>query len=574
MFYKNYIICCLSESCNEMRNMSKYFAKAIVLIGLIFSASGSTIALENRLAGTGSTIAPENSLAGTGSLIAPENRLAGTGSMIVPENRLAGAGSTIAPENNLSCAGSLIDPIAPESNLSHGNLSHGSLSHGSLSHGSLDSLTSSLSFIRDSLCYINDPDNSLSSFKNELYDLLDGKDTVINVVHLGDSHVQAGYLSGRTMRLLHHSFGNAGRGWIAPFKLSRANEPADYYILSNVKDWIAGRCIQVTPKCPWGIGGIGIQTKARDIDFRLIITPNNGAGYSFNKVLLFRDVKSIPMSPVDLDDSLPVIYLQGDQPHETVLIDTFIANGQVDTFALRSVKTQPQSGSNLYYGLMLMNGNPGILYHSIGVNGARYTDYTHREYIRQLSLLQPSLLIISLGTNESFGRNFNRESFEMQVGSLVSLVREEMPGTSLLITTPIETYRSVYVNKKRQYVRNENIAKVADVIASYTEKEGIACLDMYAVGGGANSCKNWYDAKMFGRDRIHFTRNAYEEQGALLYKAIVRSCLLPEIELPDDETLEGLPSDDEEVEIENDGESEGERSDNGMTIKEETDHVE
>ena len=385
--------------------------------------------------------------------------------------------------------------------------------------------TSALSFIRDSLCYIYDPSNSMSNIIGELNDLLLGKDTVINIVHLGDSHIQAGYLSGRTMRLLQRFFGNAGRGWIAPFKLSKLNEPVDYYISSNVKDWISGRCIQQNPKCPWGIGGIGIQTKAKDIDFRLIVTPANGTGYSFNKVLLFRDLKSNLMSPVEIGKEQESLLFQGMQPYGNILVDTFMTANLVDTFSIRNNKTQPQVNTSLYYGFMLMNGNPGILYHSIGVNGAKFTDYTSQEYVRQLSLLKPSLLIISLGTNECFGRNFSKEAFEKQVHSLIRLVRSEIPGTSILITTPIETYKSVYVNQKRQYVRNENFAKVAETLASYTEKEDIACLDLYTVAGGDNSCKNWYDAKMFGSDRIHFSHDGYVEQGALLYKAIIRSCI-------------------------------------------------
>ena len=391
-----------------------------------------------------------------------------------------------------------------------------------------DRLFSSLPFVRDSLCVIKDPTNSMSAFVNELMELLHGKDTVINVVHIGDSHIQAGYLSGRTMRLLQTSFGNAGRGWVAPFKLAKANEPPDYFILSSVKEWTSGRCIQPNPKCPWGIGGIGIQTKTNDIDFRLIIAPNSGAGYSFNKVLLYRDSDAAPMRPINLDTSKVSISSWNNQLIEKMMIDTFSTSNLMDTFSVRSIKSiNPSNPLNLYYGFMLMNGNAGMLYHAIGVNGARFVDYTHQAYIRQLSLLKPSLIIISLGTNESFGRNFNKETFESQVNAFVRLVRNEMPDVSILITTPAETYKSVYVNKKRQYVRNENIAKVAEVISSYTEKEGLACWDLYAISGGENSCKKWFDAKMLGRDRIHFSRDGYEEQGILLYKALARTCVLP-----------------------------------------------
>ena len=72
----------------------------------------------------------------------------------------------------------------------------------------VDNIIPSQPFINDSLCFIEDSTNSMSDFINELNDLLNGKDTVINIVHLGDSHIQAGFLSGQTMRLLQNSFGN------------------------------------------------------------------------------------------------------------------------------------------------------------------------------------------------------------------------------------------------------------------------------------------------------------------------------------------------------------------------------
>ena len=97
------------------------------------------------------------------------------------------------------------------------------------------------------------------------------------------------------MRLFQQAFGNAGRGWIAPFKLSKTNEPDDYFIKSVAKDWIAGRCIQHVRKTPIGIGGIGIKSVSPSINFDVVITPNNGAGYEFNEAILYRGEKSMPM---------------------------------------------------------------------------------------------------------------------------------------------------------------------------------------------------------------------------------------------------------------------------------------
>ncbi|MDR0700667.1 MAG: GDSL-type esterase/lipase family protein [Tannerella sp.] len=399
-----------------------------------------------------------------------------------------------------------------------------------------DSIYSSLSFVNDTLCVINDPTNSLQPFINGLKELRVGKDTIINIIHLGDSHIQAGYLSGQTMRMLQTSFGNAGRGWIAPLKLSKVNEPTDYFISSNIREWTTGRCIQASPKCPWGIGGIGIQTGAPAINFNLIIAPDNGAGYSFNKVLLYRDRNAMPMIPTPHYSDSTSVLSWGHHLYEGIAVDTFMTTNLLDTFKLTCVGTDKEStdkdksNKNLYYGFMLMNGHPGVLYHSIGVNGARFTDYTSRNYIRQLALLNPALIIVSLGTNEAFGRNFNKEQFRSQIDAFIQLVKEELPETTLLMTTPAESYKRAYKNKKKYYVRNDNIAKVADVLTSYTKENEIACWDLFSITGGDNSCKKWFEAGMFGRDRIHFSREGYGEQGNLLYKALIRSCIHHETE--------------------------------------------
>ncbi|MDR2472673.1 MAG: GDSL-type esterase/lipase family protein [Tannerella sp.] len=388
---------------------------------------------------------------------------------------------------------------------------------------SIDTVTSNLPFINDSLCYITDPTLTLTPFISELQKLVEGKDTVVNIIHLGDSHIQAGILSGRTMRLLHSAFGNAGRGWIAPFKLMRQNEPPDYFILSDVRNWTGARCVLRNNKCSWGIGGIGVMTDIQRINFNLVISPRNGTGYGFNSAILFRDSAAAVMEPATASIPLIADLKKGVMPVENIVADTFLTADLTDSLHLKSF-TKGKS-QNLYYGFMLTNGKPGVLYHSIGVNGARFIDYTNRSYIRQLSLLKPSLLIVSLGTNESYGRYFNEADFEAQVNSFVNLVREELPDVTLLITTPLEAYKRKVKNQKRYYEPNPNMKAVADVLRSYSDSNNIATLDMYSIGGGQNSCIKWFESGMFGSDHIHFTQNAYSEQGSLLYKALMRSFL-------------------------------------------------
>ena len=262
-----------------------------------------------------------------------------------------------------------------------------------------------------------------------------------------------------------------------------------------------------------------------------MITPNNGAGYEFNEAILYRGEKSMPMLPAGaLKDSVQTfradtVCVPG------VLADTFRISCLTDTLQLQSTRRKEgtntlrpaSSFTNLYYGLTLKNGSRGILYHSIGVNGAMYVNYTDEAYIRQLALLKPSLLIISMGTNETFGRRFNTDEFSGQIEAFLALVKKELPNTAILLTTPPECYRRVRSGKQRTYVRNDNTERAARAIRNVAKKEEVACWDLFTTTGGKNSCRKWHSSRLMGRDRIHFTKEGYQEQGTLLFRAFMES---------------------------------------------------
>ncbi|MDH6305829.1 lysophospholipase L1-like esterase [Parabacteroides sp. PF5-5] len=392
-----------------------------------------------------------------------------------------------------------------------------------------DTIQTNLTFVVDSLCIVDDPEHSLDAFFAELDMLAAGADTTVSIVHLGDSHIQAGFLNGRVMRLLQEQYGNAGRGWIAPFKISKTNEPDDYFITSLVKEWVTGRATQSVPKSTVGPGGIGIQTESPFVNFDIAIAPNNGAGYWFNQVVQYRGDESMPMLPAGDERDSTMIGRSHIAIAPAVLTDTFRLHEQTDKLELQSTRRKEgtdslltaESFENIYYGFNLTNGNPGVLYHGIGVNGAMFVNYTDASYVKRLALLNPSLLIISLGTNETFGRNFNTAEFSGQVRAFLSLVRKYMPHTAILLTTPPECYKRVWVNKKRTYTRNAHTEKAAKAIREVAEEEGIACWDLFAATGGKGSSQKWFNGKWMGRDRIHFTKDGYREQGTLLYKALM-----------------------------------------------------
>lgn len=424
-----------------------------------------------------------------------------------------------------------------------------------------DTVQTKLTFIVDSLWQVRDPAHTLDPFFSLLDSLYAGKDTVISIIHLGDSHIQAGYYSGRVMRLLQEEYGNAGRGWIAPFKLGKSNEPDDYFISSTVKEWTLGRCVQNIRKAPIGPGGIGILTKSPTVDFTIVIAPKNGQGYAFKQAVLYRAENAMPMYPAEKwKDSVKVSrgcfpeltermkamsfipgMAIGLYPYAPVRTDTFRLNNLTDTLRLQSLRSDDEAGhpsaetTNVYYGFNLSNGKPGILYHAIGVNGARFSDYANQLYVSQLAILKPTLLIVSLGTNETFENTFTEADFYKQTSEFMGLIGNYMPHTAVLLTTPPECYKRSWVNRKRTYVRNANTEKAAKVLIRIAEENNIACWDLFHATGGKGSSGKWFSGKWMGNDRIHFNKAGYNEQGILLFKALMNLKRSGEEPLPENE---------------------------------------
>jgi lysophospholipase L1-like esterase len=359
--------------------------------------------------------------------------------------------------------------------------------------------------------------SGVNAFFDKLRRLEKGEDTtVVSVLHLGDSHIQAGHLSAAVRRPMQVRFGNAGRGWVSPLKLSKTNEPNDYFITSPIKEWIAGRVIQREKKTSIGPGGMGIKATGRKVDFTITIAPENGAGYSFDKVVAYRSADAS-----ELTTAQPNTIYSGhssDSLMPYMRTDTFRFADKIDTLRLRGTSA---SGDNTYYGFNLTSGHRGLLYHSIGINGAMYVQYTDEKYVEKLATLQPDLVIISLGTNETFGRAFRQGEFEEQVRSFVALLKRYVPNASILLTTPPEVYKRIVQNKKRIYVRNQNSEKAAAAIKKVAEEEGLECFDLFAELGGKGSCVKLHNNGDLARDRIHFTKEGYTKQGTMLYKYII-----------------------------------------------------
>lgn len=333
----------------------------------------------------------------------------------------------------------------------------------------------------------------------------------VNIVHFGDSHIQGGVLPDVIMRHLHARFGNAGRGMIVPHKLSGSNEPRDYAICAvpgKCGTWSSARVVNSRPELPIGISGVSVQSSTADNRILLCTLPmDDSLDYSFNKVRVFHG-KYAPI--IEADDSLSAGLGAPDIIYDFNTDIDLVAT--VDSLELRTY-ADGKFAKGPVYGFSLENGCDGVLYHAMGVNSACYLHWgKQQEVVRQSTALEPDLIILSMGSNEASGNNFNDDVFYREIDRFVAPLREANPEASILLTAPAQAFK--------KGTPNANFEHVSRTLKRYAQEKGVAFIDVYAATGGAGSAEHWTKHDLMGRDRIHYTEEGYRIQGLLIYNAL------------------------------------------------------
>ena len=353
----------------------------------------------------------------------------------------------------------------------------------------------------------------LDDFYESLDDLADSAKSRVSIIHIGDSHIQGDYLTQPMRRNFQQQFGNAGRGLIVPGKVAGTNE--SYNIVSSSDAaWLSKRCVFPDQPLAIGIGGITISSPQPDVALTIYMN-DLWLDYSFNTATLFfqNDGKSYAFTFRDTTerDLAMIDPIQFDKNFGTV---EFSEN--VSVLSLLVKRSTPQQDHATIFGLSLENNQPGVLYHSIGVNGAKYRHYSDAVFFaEQTAVLQPELIIISLGTNEALNYPFEDQHFGDHIDRLVNSLSRHNTDAQFILVTPPPAFR----NRNRD---NPGIENVRRRIISYAVENGLAFWDMYKVMGAEGGAARWRELGFLRDDGVHFTKEGYAYQANLFYAAILK----------------------------------------------------
>mgnify|MGYP003407934934 FL=1 len=320
----------------------------------------------------------------------------------------------------------------------------------------------------------------------------------VRILHIGDSHLQADFFSGRVRANFQSIFlGLQGaRGMICPYmkgcpdsyKITYGTQWQHYNILSKEQSTIFANTVYTTEK---------------NASIRIAVNHRNPIKYDFDKVRIYHS----PLKPQErIDIDYPSYKKVSVEDGYTV----FTLNGYTDTINISVNKT---SNDTLFiHGFYFDNEDAGVVYNVTGVNSAEARHYLKIKSDESLKTLGLDLIIISLGTNDCYEAS-GVESFASNLTEFVAKIREQIPDVAILLTTPSDCwYKRKHVNKRMKEARN--------IIKEVAKQNNCAVWDWYEVMGGEGASSKWVDRQLMQKDRVHLTLNGYYLQGDLLFNAL------------------------------------------------------
>lgn len=342
----------------------------------------------------------------------------------------------------------------------------------------------------------------------------------VSILHIGDSHIQTDIGTGTTRNLLQSIFGYGGRGMVFPYQAAGTHSAYDYYSEVYGK-WASSKNVELKPKLNIGISGITVFTNDSTAGFKLIFRRHY---YSIQPD--FRKLKIYCHKGNESFDFKVKAGNTGEWISANCSADSTLPYVEVllpkasDTITLMVQKTKANQKYFELYGVDIESvEDKGILYTSVGINGAGYHSFFNQNLMaEQLKALHPDLIIFDLGINDFFRGAFNYQYIMSSLNKAIEVFRTNCPDASIMLP-----------NAQDIYFRGVNIANCSDystLTRLISKEQNVVLYDYYNVSGGRYSMLNWSKTGLSQRDRTHLSFKGYKVKGELYCNAILNSYLL------------------------------------------------
>lgn len=371
---------------------------------------------------------------------------------------------------------------------------------------------------QERIVHSSDFDNDLKLFYHQL-NRLSSEDTLIRILHFGDSQIEGDRVSGKLRESFQNVFGGCGTGFmpISEHRVHRLN------VLKYVSGW---NRYKVFGSKPSGLhnkyGFLGYYHKMDSVKENSHIQIKKkrryfkGVNRAEKLVVLYRDSNEYVDAEVQINkQGQPFTNEQarGIVRKRTWLLDSFSNNSTYIKFK--------QDTSMEVYGLSF-DCFKGVAVDNIGLRGSAGTEFTKMNEANlknQLQLLNTGLLIYQFGVNVIPYVVNDYKFYENMVYSQLKLFKRLMPNTAILVVGVSDMCQK----KDGEFKSFPNITKVIDAQRNAALRAGCAFWDLQKVMGGEGSMKNWVNAEppLGEKDYTHFNRRGANLVGEKLFNALM-----------------------------------------------------
>ncbi|MBV9396607.1 MAG: hypothetical protein JO062_01420 [Bryobacterales bacterium] len=351
-----------------------------------------------------------------------------------------------------------------------------------------------------------DPNHAMDHFYESLR-----RGGLTRVLHYGDSPTTGDLITADTRALLQKQFGDAGAGFVLIAKpwawyyhrgveMDAASWTIDVAGATEIKDGLHGLGGASFRGTPGAVAHWMLRDgQQRTLDISYLAQPDGG---SFSLDADGREIGSVETSSPEPAPAFTGFELPPGSKRITLRV------------------TQ---GSVRLYGTEFRKQSPGVIYSSLGVNGANITLLSHAfnnaHWAAQLHHYRPDLVVLAYGTNESGYAPFVNNTWGKELKAAVHRLQAALPGTSILLMSPMDR------GEKTDAGEIDTIAtlpRLVGIEAAVAAETGVAFFNTYEAMGGRGTMARWYAAepRLVGADFIHPMPAGAKIVGELLYNAL------------------------------------------------------
>lgn len=335
---------------------------------------------------------------------------------------------------------------------------------------------------------------------------------VTRISHYGDSPTTADLITADTRALLQQQFGDAGHGFCLIAKPwawyghrgvdpNGSNWKIDIAMTAEVRDGL------------YGFGGVSFRG-GESASTRITV---KDSGYKTVEVAYLAQPGGGSFSVEADGEALGIVDTDG--PEKKAAFASFEVKNDTEKFGIRV-----KGGTVRLFGVQFDKPGPGVIYDSLGVNGA-YTSILARmiqgdHWTAELRHYNPDLVIVNYGTNESVYPKFINDSYVKEIKEVVRRIRVALPNSSVLIMSPMDRGQR---DSSGQISTVEVMPKLVALQQHVAAETGCGFFNTFQAMGGPGTMARWYEAepRLVGADFIHPMPAGAKIVGGLLYKSLM-----------------------------------------------------